>query len=72
MTVSDEPYLFVGIDASSGFAAIKSFFTRTPPYAGMEHPAPSHLIALTEILPRATKLPATSFAASRTRAMLRE
>lgn len=62
MTASDEPNLFVGIDASaSGFAAIKRFLTRTPAYAGMEHLAPSHPIALTEVLPRATKLPATEF-----------
>ena len=58
MTASDEPNLFVGIDASaSGFAAFESFLTRT--CTGMEHLAPSHPIALTKILTRATKLPDT-------------
>lgn len=59
MTASDEQSnLFVRIDASaSGFAAIKSFFTRTSAYTDMEQLAPPHPIALTGILLRTTKLP---------------
>jgi chemotaxis response regulator CheB len=64
VTASDkQPNLVVGIGASAGgLAAFKNFLVHTPADTGMvfvpvQHLAPSHPIALTEELARATKMP---------------
>jgi two-component system, chemotaxis family, CheB/CheR fusion protein len=63
-TASDnQPNPVVGIGASAGgLAAFKSFLVHTPAGIGMvfvpvQHRAPSHPVALTEKLARATKMP---------------